>query len=102
MKTPTTEIDNTAEPAEEAASFRPPSSARGAASRHYGWLSRLRSYFIFDPLIWLITVVLGIISIPVSLFGEKGRILHGFARFWSQLIMKIICSPTSGDRAGKD
>ena len=60
----------------------------------HGWLSRLRSYFIFDPLIWLITVALGIVSIPVSLLGEKGRILHGFARFWSQLIMKIICSPT--------
>jgi 1-acyl-sn-glycerol-3-phosphate acyltransferase len=40
------------------------------------------------------TVVLGIISIPVSLFGDKGRILHGFARFWSKLIMKTICSPT--------
>jgi 1-acyl-sn-glycerol-3-phosphate acyltransferase len=95
VKTPTTEIDNTSERAEEAASFRPPASSRGAASRRYGWLSRLRSYFVFDPLIWLITVVLGIISIPVSLFGEKGRILHGFARFWSQLIMKIVCSPTT-------
>lgn len=94
MKTPTTEIENTAERAEEAASFRPASSARAAAAKRYGWLSRLRSYFIFDPLIWLITVVLGIISIPVSLLGEKGRILHGFARFWSQLIMKIVCSPT--------
>jgi 1-acyl-sn-glycerol-3-phosphate acyltransferase len=39
--------------------------------------------------------VLGIISIPVSLFGEKGRILHAFARFWSELIMKIISSPTT-------
>ena len=44
--------------------------------------------------IWLYTVVLGIVSIPVSLFGEKSRILHGFARFWSGLIMKIIVSPT--------
>ncbi len=78
----------------EATSLRPASSGRPTASGHYGWFSRLRSYFIFDPLIWLITVVLGIISIPVSLLGEKGRILHGFARFWSQLIMKIICSPT--------
>jgi 1-acyl-sn-glycerol-3-phosphate acyltransferase len=59
----------------------------------YGWLSRLRSYLIFDPLIWLYTVVLGIVSIPVSLFGEKTRILHGFARFWSWLIMKTILSP---------
>ncbi len=95
MKTPTTEIDPAAEPVDSAAELRPRSSARVVSSRHYGWPSRLRSYFIFDPLIWLITVVLGIVSIPVSLLGEKGRILHGFARFWSQLIMKIICSPTT-------
>jgi 1-acyl-sn-glycerol-3-phosphate acyltransferase len=64
-----------------------------AADKKYGWLSLLRSYFIFDPLIWLYTVVLGIVSIPASLFGEKTRILHGFARFWSWLIMKTILSP---------
>jgi len=68
----------------------PPLSARRAESL----LSRLRSYFIFDPLIWAYTIVLGIISIPVSLFGDKGRILHGFARFWSKLIMATISSPT--------
>jgi 1-acyl-sn-glycerol-3-phosphate acyltransferase len=94
VKTPTSEIENTAEPVEEGARLGPPSSVR-AVSRRYGWLSHLRSYFIFDPLIWLITVVLGIVSIPVSLLGEKGRILHGFARFWSLLIMKIIRSPTT-------
>ena len=65
------------------------------ADSKYGWISRLRSYFIFDPLIWLYTVVLGIVSIPVSLFGEKSRILHGFARFWSWLIMKTILSPVA-------
>src|SRR3977135_1766207 len=80
--------------ATEVAEASAPQRATATVSRRYGWPSRLRSYFIFDPLIWLITVVLGIISIPVSLLGEKGRILHGFARFWSQLIMKIICSPT--------
>jgi 1-acyl-sn-glycerol-3-phosphate acyltransferase len=53
----------------------------------------LRSYFIFDPLIWAYTVVFGIISIPVSLFGNKERILHQFARRWSQLILKTILSP---------
>jgi 1-acyl-sn-glycerol-3-phosphate acyltransferase len=95
VKTPTTEVDKPADPAQEAARLRPASSARPPASKQYGWLSRLRSYLIFDPLIWLVTVVLGIISIPVSLLGNKGRILHGFARFWSQLIMKIICSPTT-------
>jgi 1-acyl-sn-glycerol-3-phosphate acyltransferase len=62
-------------------------------SRKYGLLSRLRSYLIFDPLIWMYTIVLGIVSIPVSLSGNKERILHGFARFWSELIMKTIGSP---------
>ncbi len=61
--------------------------------RQYGWLSRLRSYFIFDPLIWAYTVLLGTISIPVSLFGDRERILHGFARLWSQLILGTIFSP---------
>jgi 1-acyl-sn-glycerol-3-phosphate acyltransferase len=64
-----------------------------APEKQYGWLSRLRSYFVFDPLIWLYTVVLGIVSIPASLYGDKSRILHGFARFWSWLIMKTILSP---------
>jgi 1-acyl-sn-glycerol-3-phosphate acyltransferase len=62
-------------------------------ARKYGWLSALRSYIVFDLLIWSYTVVLGIVSIPVSLFGEKSRILHAFARFWSWLIMKTILSP---------
>jgi 1-acyl-sn-glycerol-3-phosphate acyltransferase len=37
--------------------------------------------------------VLGIISLPASLFGNKPVILHNFARFWSWLIMKTIMSP---------
>lgn len=90
MKTPI-EIDRAPEVPEAAGPAQP---ATGVVSRRYGWPSRLRSYFIFDPLIWTYTVVLGIISIPVSLFGDKGRILHGFARFWSRLIMKTISSPT--------
>src|SRR5438034_10778379 len=61
--------------------------------KNYGWISRLRSYLIFDPLIWLYTVVLGIISIPCSIFGDTERILHAFARFWSRVIMKTLVSP---------
>jgi 1-acyl-sn-glycerol-3-phosphate acyltransferase len=71
----------------------PKDATSTAPLRKYGLLSALRSYVIFDLLIWLYTVVLGIVSIPVSLFGEKSRILHGFARFWSWLIMKTILSP---------
>ena len=62
-------------------------------AKSHGWLSRLRSYFILAPLIWMYTVVMGIVSIPVSLLGKRERILHGFARFWSWLIIKTISSP---------
>ena len=61
----------------------------------YGWLSRLRSYFIFDPLIWLYTVSFGLTSIPASLLGNRERILHNFARAWSWMIMKTISSPVT-------
>jgi 1-acyl-sn-glycerol-3-phosphate acyltransferase len=74
---------------------RAPDTRDLRALRTHGWVSRLRSYFIFDPVIWLATMVLGIVSIPVSLFGEKTRILHNFARFWSRLIMKTVFSPTA-------
>jgi 1-acyl-sn-glycerol-3-phosphate acyltransferase len=53
-------------------------------------LSRLRSYFIWDPLIWLYTVVLGALSLISSLFDRDGRIQHGFARFWSRTILGTI------------
>ena len=97
VKTPITEVEsNAAEQVEVTTDSRSvPSRSRDIPPRRYGLLSRLRSYFIFDPLIWFYTVVLGIVSIPVSLFGEKTRILHGFARFWSRLIMWTICSPTT-------
>ena len=75
------------------AEMRPRRSAAAETGLRHGFLSRLRAYFIFNPLIYMYTVVLGIISIPVSLLGEKETVLHGFARFWSQLIMKTIASP---------
>jgi len=56
-------------------------------------LSRLRGYFIFNPLIWLYTVVLGTGSLISSLFDRNGRIQHGFARLWSWLIIETIFSP---------
>jgi 1-acyl-sn-glycerol-3-phosphate acyltransferase len=72
------------------------SHTRAAAftdERKYGWASRLRSYLIFDPLIWAYTVVLGPLSIPASWFGNRERILHGFARLWTKCIMATIASP---------
>ncbi len=63
--------------------------------RSYGLLSCLRSYLRFDPRIWLYTLVFGLVAFPVSFFGDKERILHGFARVWSQLIMGTILSPVT-------
>ena len=78
----------------EVAELRP--ARAGAApvpAKKHGILSRLRSYFIFDPLIWLYTVVFGPAALLASLFGNKERTLHAFARGWSWLIMKTIFSP---------
>ena len=58
-------------------------------------LSRVRGYFILNPLIWLYTVVLGTASLVSSLFDRNGRIQHRIARLWSWLIMKTILSPFS-------
>jgi 1-acyl-sn-glycerol-3-phosphate acyltransferase len=67
-------------------------SKRAPTERH-GWASRLRSYFILAPLIWLYTVVLGTVSLIFSVFDRDGSIQHKFARWWSWLVMKTILSP---------
>jgi 1-acyl-sn-glycerol-3-phosphate acyltransferase len=70
-------------------------SPHAISGRTYGWLSRLRSYFILDPLIWLYTLVLGLIALPGGLFDRGARRLHWFSRAWSWLIMKTIFSPVN-------
>ena len=72
-----------------AAARQSPHAIPGAT---YGWLSRLRSYFIFDPLIWFYTLVMGVLALPGGLFDRSGRRLHWFSRTWSWLIMKTILS----------
>ncbi len=69
-------------------------------NRH-GLLSRLRSYFILDPLIWAYTLILGTISLTCSLFDRSGRLQHNLARLWSWLIMKTIFSPVTVTGMGK-
>ncbi|HZW94031.1 MAG TPA: lysophospholipid acyltransferase family protein [Candidatus Eremiobacteraceae bacterium] len=68
-------------------------SPHAIPGKKYGWLSHLRSYFILDPLIWLYTLVLGLIALPGGLFDKSGRRLHWFSRAWSWCIMKTIMSP---------
>lgn len=59
-----------------------------AGFRHF--LSRLRSYFFWNPLIWTYTIVLGSMSLLCSLFDRPGRVQHGFARLWSKCILGTI------------
>jgi len=56
-------------------------------------LSWLRSIFLFDPLIYIYTVVLGILSLLSSFFDRDGGLQHGFARLWSWLILHTILCP---------
>jgi 1-acyl-sn-glycerol-3-phosphate acyltransferase len=84
------EVEGGAETAPEVAPRGSPHAIPGA--RH-GWLSRLRSYLILDPLIWLYTLVLGILALPGGMFDRSGRRLHWFSRAWLWLIMKTAFSP---------
>ncbi len=79
--------------AEAATAVAPRQSPHAIPGKTYGWLSRLRSYLILDPLIWLYTFVLGILALPGGLFDRSGRRLHWFSRAWSWLIMKTVLSP---------
>ena len=83
------EVEPGAESAPVVAARRSPH----ATGKKYGWPSRLRSYFILDPLIWLYTLVLGILALPGGLFDKTGERLHWFSRAWSWLIVKTILSP---------
>jgi 1-acyl-sn-glycerol-3-phosphate acyltransferase len=71
----------------------PRQSPHASPGMKYGWLSSFRSYLILDPLIWLYTLVMGLIALPGGLFDRSGRRLHWFSRTWSWLIMKTIFSP---------
>jgi len=50
--------------------------------------TRLRSYCVFVPLVYLYTFVLGILSLLSSLFDSGGRVQHWFARLWARMILK--------------
>ena len=68
-------------------------SPHSIPGKKYGWLSRLRSYFFYDPLIWLYTLVMGLLALPGGMFDSTGERLHWFSTTWSRLIMATIFSP---------
>jgi 1-acyl-sn-glycerol-3-phosphate acyltransferase len=78
------------QPPELAPSRRSPHDTLGLK---HGWISALRSFLIIDPLIWLYTMVMGIIALPGGMFDRSGRRLHWFSKAWSWLIMKTVFSP---------
>ena len=84
------ELRSAEEPTHPAWSEQTP--ATRPETRH-GWLSALRSFFIFDPLIWSYTLILGTISLLSSFVDRNGSFQHKCARLWSWLIMKTILSP---------
>jgi len=71
----------------------PRRSPHELTGRTHGWPSRLRSYFILDPLIWLYTLILGPLGLIAGFFDRDGSLMHGFARAWSWLIVKTLFSP---------
>jgi 1-acyl-sn-glycerol-3-phosphate acyltransferase len=78
-----------------AAAVRTRQTPHAIPERKYGFLSRLRSYLILDPLIWLYTLVMGLLALPGGFFDRSGRRLHWFSYAWSWLIMKTIFSPVA-------
>jgi 1-acyl-sn-glycerol-3-phosphate acyltransferase len=54
------------------------------------WFTRLCSYFLFVPLIYLYTGVMGSLSLLSSFVDRDGRIQHWFARTWSKMILQTL------------
>jgi 1-acyl-sn-glycerol-3-phosphate acyltransferase len=52
--------------------------------------TRLRSYFVFVPVAYLCTGVMGSLSLLSSLFDRDGRVQHWFAHTWAKMILKIL------------
>ena len=52
-------------------------------------LATLRALLLVDPLIILLTIVLGTFSLGTSLFDKTGRRQHHIARLWARLVLKV-------------
>jgi 1-acyl-sn-glycerol-3-phosphate acyltransferase len=70
-----------------------PASALGRLSGLRAFFSGFRAYFIFDPLIFLYTFMLGSASLLASFFDPDGSKQHGIARVWSRWILASAMCP---------
>ncbi len=59
---------------------------KGRGSR----FTRLRSYFVFVPIVYLYTGIMGTLSLIASVFDSTGRVQHWFARTWSRMILATV------------
>lgn len=57
------------------------------------WASRLRSYFILDPLIFCYTFICGSASFAASFSDPTGEKQHQWARTWSRWILSTAMCP---------
>jgi len=51
--------------------------------------TRLRSYCLFVPAVYLVTAVLGAVALVCSLFDRNGRMQHRIARLWAKSLLRI-------------
>ena len=79
------------------ADIKPQATSGGI--RHLG--SRLRSYFLWTPLIWLYTIVLGLVSLVVSFFDPSGERQQNIARLWSRMILGTVGARVQVEGLGK-
>lgn len=68
--------------------LKPPDS-----SRPHGRLLRWASYLIFIPLMAVVTVTCGLLSLVCSLWDTSGRQQHAVAHAWARLMLRIALSP---------
>ena len=52
-------------------------------------LASLRAILLIDPLIIVLTIVMGTLSLLASLFDKTGRRQHHIARTWARLLLKV-------------
>jgi 1-acyl-sn-glycerol-3-phosphate acyltransferase len=53
-------------------------------------LSRLRSYCLIVPIVYVYTGVMGTLALVASLFDGSGHVQHWFARTWAAIILKTV------------
>lgn len=61
-----------------------------AAPQRGTLFTRVRSYCLIVPIVYLYTLVLGTLALIASLFDGTGHVQHWFARTWATIILKTV------------